>query len=100
MEQIERLLAEAEQDAVQASDEAMRLLVEFRNDNLLLGFVAKANQFKANIKTLQARLQQIRPLVPSSARNIKIQFLLVQARDTRLEVSRFKENVMEIARND
>ncbi|HAJ64314.1 MAG TPA: hypothetical protein DCP31_37995 [Cyanobacteria bacterium UBA8543] len=100
LEEIDRLLAEALEDATIASDEAMRLMAGFGQDPLLLNFVSTSNQYKMDIATLKAKLLQLRQEMPSSARNLKVQILLAQATATRTRAGRFKETVMEVGRND
>lgn len=100
MDEIERLLAESEQDAITASDEAMRLMVEFGNDSLLLGFVATANQLKLEAANLRARSRTMRQQTQSSTRNASIQLLSLAVNDLRVRAGKFKETVMEISRND
>lgn len=100
MEEIERLINQAEQDAVQASDEAMRLMVEFGDDTLLMGFVGTANQLKLDVSNFRAGLHSIRRQAQSPERNASMQLLMVEARDLGSRASKIKETVLEISRND
>jgi hypothetical protein len=100
MEEIERSINQAEQDAMQASDEAMRLMVEFGDDSLLMGFVGEANQFKLEARSLRARSKAISQQVQSLERNVSSQFLEVEVKDFVTRTGRLKEVVLEISRND
>lgn len=85
---------------MQASDEAMRLMVEFGDDSLLMSFVGTVNQIKLEVGTSRAILRAIRSQSQSSTRNMNIQLLATNVNDLRIRASKFKESVLEIGRND
>lgn len=100
IDEIERLLAEAENDANDVSSTAIRLSNKFGSSQLLSDFIAEANRIRDKSRRQRLQFRQIMQEPASAERNVRLQLLLTETSQTRIEVTQLKSLMEEISRND
>ena len=99
MDEIERLLQEAEEDVLAASDAVIGLTTRFGSDQLLLELIAECNLRRQQVALHRSRLSSIKASLTAESL-VELQLILAQVTELRSACNRAKQLAEELKRND